>query len=226
VPLAWAALLAACATGGGEQPACRVVDPELQAFYQGGCRNGLAHGTGYARGTAEYEGEFRKGLKHGRGVKTWSWGDRYEGEFVQDRKHGEGMYVWGSGSPWAGERYLGGFKADKREGFGIYYWPNGDRFEGQWKDDLRYGQTPMELRRDRAAKARVEAFAPVGTTVCASVPVGVAYEAGLRGETQGLEEGRLKVKITGITEPRPGIRPAIEVGSVVVGSVWEWRLCL
>jgi len=68
---------------------CKVVDPELQDYYKGGCRNGLAHGKGYARGTAEYEGGFRKGLKHGQGVKTWPWGDRYEGEFVADRLAGK-----------------------------------------------------------------------------------------------------------------------------------------
>jgi hypothetical protein len=219
------ALVAACSSA-GSQEVCKVADAELQGFYEGGCRRGLAHGTGYARGTAEYEGELRNGLKHGRGVKTWAWGDRYEGDFLQDRKHGEGMYVWGVDSPWAGERYVGGFKADKREGFGTYFWPNGDRFEGQWKEDLRYGSTPMEQRRELARKAREEAFAAVGTTVCRGIPVGLAYEAGLKGETLGLEEGRLKVKITEVSEPEPGIRPSIEVGSVVVDDIWDWRVCL
>ena len=97
---------------------CQVADPELQEFYEGGCRKGLAHGKGHARGTAEYEGGFRNGLKHGRGVKTWAWGDRYEGEFLDDRKHGKGMYVWGAGSPWAGERYVGDYADDRRHGLG------------------------------------------------------------------------------------------------------------
>ena len=72
---------------------CKVLDPELQGFYEGKCKDGLAHGKGYARGSAEYEGEFRKGMKHGRGVKRWYWGDRYEGGFFEDRKDGQGMYV-------------------------------------------------------------------------------------------------------------------------------------
>ncbi|MEO8008095.1 MAG: hypothetical protein ABI728_06190, partial [Betaproteobacteria bacterium] len=97
---------------------CKVVDPELQGHYEGGCKNGLAHGHGVARGTAQYEGDFRKGLKHGKGLKTWSWGDRYEGGFVEDRRQGRGMYVWGAQSPWAGERFVGGpdgaFLGEKR----------------------------------------------------------------------------------------------------------------
>jgi hypothetical protein len=205
---------------------CKVMDPELQGFYDGGCRNGLAHGKGYARGTAEYEGEFRNGLKHGRGVKTWAWGDRYEGGFFLDRKHGRGMYLWGGGSPWAGERYVGGFKADRREGFGMYYWPNGDRFEGQWKEDLRYGPTPMEQRREQARKMREEAFAAVGTTVCRSIPLGIVHEAALRGESLGLENGRLRVKVTEVSEAHPGIRPSVEVGNVILDDIWEWRVCL
>ena len=144
---------------------CRVVDPELQGSYSGGCRNGLAHGQGVARGTAEYQGEFRNGLKHGNGVKTWPWGDRYEGGFANDRKNGKGMYVWGDNSPWAGERYVGDYVADQRQGHGTYFWPNGDRFEGVWKEDRRYGYTAMELRREAAEVARKQAMKP-GEQVC------------------------------------------------------------
>jgi hypothetical protein len=67
---------------------CKVADPELQGYYEGGCKNGLAHGYGHARGTAEYQGEFRKGLKHGTGVKTWAWGDRFESVWKEDRRYG------------------------------------------------------------------------------------------------------------------------------------------
>jgi len=215
-----------CLHGAAVAAGCKVADPELQDFYQGGCRNGLAHGKGYARGTAEYEGGFREGLKHGRGVKTWPWGDRYEGEFDRDRKHGQGMYVWGAGSPWAGERYVGGFKADKREGFGVYFWPSGDRFEGQWKDDVRHGATPMEQRREKARKAREEAFAAVGTTVCRAIAVGIVHEATLRGESLGLENGRLRVKVTEVSEAGSGIRPSVRVGDVMVDDIWDWRPCL
>src|SRR3954463_11418265 len=71
---------------------CGVTDPELKGFYEGGCRNGLAEGDGFAHGSAEYEGEFHKGLKHRRGVKTWPWPDPYDGEFVNERHQGKGMY--------------------------------------------------------------------------------------------------------------------------------------
>jgi len=154
---------------------CKVVDPELQGFYEGGCKNGLAHGVGQARGTAQYEGEFRKGLKHGKGVKTWAWGDRYEGGFADDRKSGKGMYAWGARSPWAGERFVGEYRADLREGWGTYYWPNGDRFEGVWKEDRRYGYSAMELRRQTAAAARTEALQP-GVQVCSWGQTGIAYK--------------------------------------------------
>ena len=49
---------------------CRVLDPELQAEYAGPCVNGLAQGTGYARGRAEYRGEFSAGMKHARRLRT------------------------------------------------------------------------------------------------------------------------------------------------------------
>lgn len=81
---------------------CKVLDPELQGTYAGGCVNGLADGSGEATGTARYQGAFKAGKKHGKGVKTWpDTGDRYEGDFVEDRKQGAGTYVWGSRSAWA-----------------------------------------------------------------------------------------------------------------------------
>src|SRR5687767_8279771 len=84
---------------------CKVLDPELQGSYDGGCVNGYAEGRGEARGRATYIGAFSAGRKHGKGVKTWpATGDRYEGDFVEDRKHGTGTYAWGSRSPAAGER--------------------------------------------------------------------------------------------------------------------------
>lgn len=205
---------------------CRVADPELQGFYEGGCRKGLAHGRGHARGSAEYVGEFRRGLKHGRGVKTWPWGDRYEGEFFEDRKHGRGMYAWGAGSPWAGERYVGEFAADRREGFGTYFWPNGDRFEGLWKDDLRYGLTAMEQRREQAFRARTAAFSQTGAQVCRSVPVGVAEEAAVRGRIVALDNGRLTVELTEVAATPSGALPAFAAGSRISDDLWAWWPCL
>lgn len=204
---------------------CQVVDPELQGAYEGGCRKGLAHGSGQGRGSAEYVGEFRNGLKHGRGVKIWPWGDRYEGGFLNDQKHGKGMYVWGAGSQWAGERYVGGFVADKREGWGTYYWPNGDRFDGQWKEDLRYGYTAMEQRRQAAFEARQKAFGEPGVLVCGQARVSSAQEASVRGMTARLEDTTLIVKITGLTATASGLLPAFSIGDVVQSSIWDWTPC-
>lgn len=205
---------------------CRVVDPELQGFYEGGCRNGLAHGDGYARGTAEYEGGFRKGLKHGHGVKTWQSGDRYEGEFVADRKHGKGMYVWGSGSPWAGERYVGDYLDDRRHGWGTYYWPTGDRFEGRWKEDGRYGYTAMEVRRQAAEKARSEALTP-GTHVCSWASVGIAFEVRQIGLIESVGENTVQVRLLrfeGATDSAAagGAQP----GALLSVAAADWTPCL
>jgi hypothetical protein len=205
---------------------CKVVDPELQGFYEGRCWNGLASGKGHARGSAEYVGQFRKGLKYGRGVKTWSWGDRYEGGFKDDRKHGKGMYVWGAGTQWAGQRYVGEYVADMRAGFGTYFWPNGDRFDGQWKEDQRYGETVMEQRQKAAREAREEALGQPGTPVCMLVNVGTGRQAALKGETAGLAEGKVRVTITAVGEAGPGLLPSLERGDTVQSEIWDWTPCI
>jgi hypothetical protein len=205
---------------------CKVVDPELQGFYEGGCRNGLAHGKGYARGTAEYEGGFRKGLQHGKGEKTWPWGDRYEGEFVADRKHGKGMYVWGPGSPWAGERYVGDYLGDRRHGWGTYYWPTGDRFEGVWKEDGRYGYTALEVRRQVAEKARSEALTP-GSQVCSWVNIGIAFEVREVGRIEFVGDNPVQVRLW----RRAGIAASAAAGAPPPGALLsaaaaDWTPCL
>jgi hypothetical protein len=204
---------------------CRVIDPELQGQYEGGCRNGLAQGEGFARGTAEYQGEFYKGLKHGKGVKTWPWGDRYEGGFVEDRKSGKGMYVWGERSPWAGERFVGDYLADVREGFGTYYWPNGDRFEGVWKQDRRYGNTAMELRRQAADASHKEAMKP-GGQVCSLGQTGIAYQVLRVGTIESLEDNAMKVRLVrveGLPEAVSGSN--LKPGMLLNEAQRDWTLC-
>jgi hypothetical protein len=204
---------------------CKVADPELQGYYEGGCKNGLAHGDGVARGSAEYTGEFRKGMKHGRGVKSWPWGDRYEGGFLDDRRNGKGMYVWGAGSPWAGERFAGEYLADQREGWGTYYWPNGDRFEGVWKDDRRYGYSAMEQRRQAAAAARTEALQP-GTQVCSWGQTGIAYKVLRVGKVETAEGNALQVRLVsleGVPQAVSGsnLQPGMLLNAVPV----DWTPC-
>jgi len=206
--------------------ACQVVDPELQGSYEGGCRNGLAQGMGVAKGEAEYEGEFSKGRKDGQGTKTWAWGDRYMGGFKDDRRHGKGIYTWGIGSPWAGERFEGDYVADKRDGWGVYFWPNGDRFEGQWKNDLRYGYSAMEIRRQAADKARAEALVP-GTQVCSAGKVGLAHPVLRVGQVKSVTENSLEVVLIR-TEGAPEIvgTEGAKAGEVLTGRLAEWTPCL
>ncbi len=204
---------------------CRVTDPELQGFYEGGCRKGLAHGEGVARGTAEYQGEFRQGMKHGQGKKTWAWGDRYEGGFVKDRRHGRGMYVWGENSPWAGERFVGDYSADRREGWGTYYWPTGDRFEGLWKDDRRYGLTAMEQRREAAEAVRSVALAP-GVQVCSWGKTGIAYKVLRIGTIESQEGGALQVRLLRLE----GVPEALSAspsrpGTLLKEPAGDWMPC-
>jgi len=205
---------------------CKVLDPELQAQYRGGCRNGLAHGKGVATGIATYEGEFRDGMKHGTGVKTWAWGDRYEGEFANDRKDGQGIYTWGEGTQWAGERYEGEFDNDQRHGFGVYTWPNGDRYEGGWTTDQRHGVAAMETRRDLARAAQLEAFKP-GASVCL-LGAAVKSEIGLvKGVVNAFDGAQLTIKLVELPAGLSGGRAAaFQVGEVVVDEAVEWAPCL
>ena len=204
---------------------CAVMDPELQGQYEGGCRNGFAQGEGFARGTAEYQGEFHKGLKHGKGVKTWPWGDRYEGGFVEDRKAGRGMYVWGERSPWAGERFVGDYVADMREGWGTYYWPNGDRFEGVWKQDRRYGNTAMELRRQAAEAARKEAMKP-GGQVCSWGHTGIAYPILRVGTIESLAENAMKVRLLRVEGAPEAVSGSnLQPGMLLNEALRDWTLC-
>lgn len=75
-----------------EQQDCRVLLPALEGTYEGGCRNGLAHGRGIAVGEDRYEGRFREGLPHGTGIYTWSDGRVYDGRWRNGLRHGRGMY--------------------------------------------------------------------------------------------------------------------------------------
>ena len=175
---------------------CRVVDPELQGQYSGGCVNGLAEGAGSASGVARYDGQFKAGRKHGKGVEVWPTGDRYEGEFSDDRKEGRGIYVWGSGTPWAGEKYSGSFRNDKREGAGTYEWPDGERYTGVWKADRVAGTpTPRMLARQHDERVRLAAVSKVGATVCRKIPVGSVVQDWVWGRVASVNGEELRVRI-------------------------------
>ena len=226
-----AALLIASGAALAQTPmsaACKVLDPELQGSYEGGCLNGYAEGQGDARGRATYTGAFVAGRKHGAGVKTWpATGDRYEGEFSEDRKHGTGMYVWGSRSPAAGERYTGGYRADLRHGYGVYEWPNGERYAGPWDGDTPTGAPTRGMIARARAQAEHAAVAGIpGAKVCREVRVGVATLETLRGTVLAREGESIRVRIddAGQIEHVIGER-TVRKGEVLSDPLRFWQPC-
>jgi hypothetical protein len=203
-----------------EAEQCRVLDPELQGSYSGGCVNGLAEGKGTASGTASYEGEFKAGRKQGHGVKTWPNGDRYEGEFVEDRKEGQGTYTWGRG-PWEGESYQGAYVADKRQGFGTYRWPSGDVYSGPWENDAFTGPPTGMMRArgqfERESRAAVE---KIGQKVCRELEVGIGGREWLRGEVVEMRGLQVGVRIDD-----PGSHGQARKGEVQWALATQWTPC-
>jgi len=228
-PFVLALVLCALPLSAQAQSKCLVLDPELQASYSGGCKDGKAEGMGSAKGSAVYVGEFREGKKHGRGVKTWPWGDRYEGEFADDSKHGTGIYAWGARSAFAGDRYEGAFANDKRSGYGIYFWASGDSYAGPWKDDAVAGRaTPMMIARFRATNESLAAMSKPGLKLCHESTVGAGLKEWTEGETQSVDQAtrRVSVRVTRLG-PTPlvvaGTRAAI--GDVVWDDPLNWIPC-
>ncbi len=208
--------------------ACRVLDPQLQGTYVGGCKGGLADGSGEARGTAQYRGEFKEGRKHGKGIKTWPSGDRYEGDFVADRKEGKGVYTWGSRSVSAGERYTGEWANDRRNGRGVYEWPSGDRYEGPWKDDRITGApTKPMIARAQAEAERAAAIGFAGAKVCREMTVGIATKDTIRGSVLGREGDKVRIRIDdpGRFHQSIGSERELAKGDIVVVDVRGWFPC-
>jgi hypothetical protein len=200
---------------------CRVLDPELQGSYAGGCVNGLADGEGTARGTAEYRGGFRQGMKHGKGVKTWASGDRYEGEFIDDRRNGYGVYTWGRGR-WQGERYEGGYSNDMRHGFGTYRRPTGDAYVGAWQNDVAIGSpTAMEVARKKFSEEAKAAVAKEGTRVCREMAVGADSWEWVRGVVVAVKDDEVGVRID-----EPGKHGHFAKGQTAWDEPTAWVPCL
>jgi hypothetical protein len=200
---------------------CRVLDPELQRSYSGGCVNGLAEGEGAASGSAEYAGGFRQGRKHGKGMKIWANGDRYEGEFVDDRREGFGVYTWGRGK-WAGERYEGGYSNDQRHGFGTYRWPSGDYYAGPWKDDVGTGPpTGMMLAKKKYEDEARAAVAKEGVKVCREMAVGIGNWEWVRGVVVALKADQVGVRID-----EPGKYGHFKSGETAWDEPTAWTPCL
>jgi hypothetical protein len=89
---------------------CKVMKPEISGTYEGGCKNGLAHGKGIGQGIDRYEGEFAKGLPNGKGTYRWASGIYYEGEWRKGLKEGEGKMVYPDSivtGLWKEDNYVG-----------------------------------------------------------------------------------------------------------------------
>jgi len=78
------------------QSDCLVLKPQISNNYEGGCKNGLAHGKGKASGLDSYEGQFKKGLPQGKGTYVWSNGDKYTGDWYEGFRHGDGDFTFES----------------------------------------------------------------------------------------------------------------------------------
>jgi len=230
LPLSWNKTLAAAVlsllAGVAQAQSCRVLDPELQEEYIGPCANGLAEGSGFARGRAEYRGDFHAGMKQGRGVKTWPNGDRYEGDFVEDRKEGVGAYSFGRG-PSAGESYEGEWLADRRHGYGDYRWPTGDVYRGPWQQDRLTGPpTPMMQARFRSAAEARTALAQNGQKACREMEVGIGERDWIRGVVVDHPASQVAVRIDDAGR-MPHLLAGTEVrtGTVVVENATAWVPC-
>ena len=126
-----ACALAIASHAASGQP-CRVLDPGFTEFSGPECRNGLAHGHGYATGESSYLGEFFEGRRHGHGEAVFRNGVRYDGQWEHGRWNGRGKLSFPDGS-----YYEGGFRNGEKNGRGTYRWPSGTFYEGEWKDNAR-----------------------------------------------------------------------------------------
>jgi hypothetical protein len=75
----------------GQDSNCQVNMKSISGSYTGGCKKGLAHGSGRAEGLDSYQGGFKKGLPHGEGVYVWRSGKKFEGKFEKGLMYGKGV---------------------------------------------------------------------------------------------------------------------------------------
>jgi len=94
---------------------CKVALKDLEGKYTGGCKNGLAHGKGEAKGNHFYTGAFKKGLPNGKGTYYYSDQEYFTGNFQDGIKEGKGeMHYIENGKPdslvkgyWSADEYRG-----------------------------------------------------------------------------------------------------------------------
>lgn len=208
------------------------MDPELQGYFSGGCRDGLADGYGEARGIAQYQGSFRSGQKHGRGVMVWPWGDRYDGEFVRDAIEGNGHFSRSSTGSGAREEYIGHYVAGRRDGLGEYRWSSGERLFGLWQFDLPASAIDSRLYERLIAQTRAEteaeiAMGRVGVKVCRLVKLGISEQEWIKGRVAAFRKPAISIEID-----MPGRFPrtlngvTVTKGAILWDIVLNWSPCL
>ena len=74
------------------QNKCEVLLNNINKFYEGECKNGLAEGFGKAYGIDSFVGYFNKGLPDGEGKYFFNNRDYYIGEFKKGKFNGKGEY--------------------------------------------------------------------------------------------------------------------------------------
>jgi hypothetical protein len=77
-----------------QESGCKVLVPAIADSYSGGCKNGLAHGKGIAKGIDTYEGQFSEGFQDGTGTYTWADGKVYKGLWEKGLKEGKGKLIY------------------------------------------------------------------------------------------------------------------------------------
>jgi hypothetical protein len=89
---------------------CKVIKSEISGTYEGGCKNGLAHGKGIAQGIDSYEGQFKKGEPDGKGSYKWADGKLYDGQWKNGLREGEGKMIYKDSvvnGIWKEDKYIG-----------------------------------------------------------------------------------------------------------------------
>lgn len=127
------------------QSNCKVLDSDIAGSYTGGCKDGLAHGKGSAKGKDSYEGEFIAGWPHGKGTYKWASGNSYTGDWQQGQPHGTGTKKWANGTVYSG-------KWEKRKQiYGKVTFPDGDTYEGGFQADgfTPTGRTQRQLASEK-----------------------------------------------------------------------------
>lgn len=94
---------------------CKVLSLNINTYYKGECKNGLADGQGEARGRHRYNGSFKFGKPDGYGIYYYDDNTYYAGYFLEGQREGKGeTHYLDNGKPdsiikgyWSGNEFRG-----------------------------------------------------------------------------------------------------------------------